>query len=171
MIIDFATLAITFLLILLWIVYTKIFGAEWVRMPKEIRKKALSMLKLNKKDIFYDLGCGDGSLVFEAAPRVKKAIGIEIDPIRFLIAKARTSKHKNVKIIYGNLFKQSLNDATKLTVFLSPEAHQRLSPKLKQLERAVIAAYKWPIPKLKLLQHDIKERLFLYVVNLKWRKN
>ena len=52
---------------------------------KEIVKK----LALKDGDVFADLGCGDGRVVFEVAKSFKKVkcIGYEISPIHIMIAK------------------------------------------------------------------------------------
>jgi SAM-dependent methyltransferase len=49
----------------------------------EIQEKALSLLKLTRNDILFDLGCGDGRLLINAAQRTPglRCIGIDIDPI------------------------------------------------------------------------------------------
>lgn len=176
---------IAFFLIFLWFSYTRFLGAEFVKMPEKERRAMLKMLNLNKKDIFYDLGCGDASLIIAAAHKVKKAIGIEIDPIRFLIAlfririRTKTSKIKNAKILYGNLFKIPFNEkkeAIAIAVFLSKEANIKLGNKIKKelarekkgnskkgkKEKIKIASYKWPIPSLKLVKYNKKHRIFLY---------
>jgi 16S rRNA A1518/A1519 N6-dimethyltransferase RsmA/KsgA/DIM1 with predicted DNA glycosylase/AP lyase activity len=144
---------------LIWVVYTRAFGAEWVKVPKQARKQMLNMLALNKKDIFYDLGCGDAQLLIEASPKVKQAIGIEIDPLRFIIAKARASKYKNVKIVYGNLFKQNIGSATKIAVFLSPETNQKLGKILHG--KKLVASYKWPVSSLRMKAYNAKNRVYL----------
>lgn len=159
---------ITFLLVFFWLVYTRAFGAEFVEASEQVRKVALKMLKLNKKDIFYDLGSGTGSLLLEASPKVKQAIGIEIDPIRFLISylKIKIKKAKNVKIIFGNLFNVPLNDATKIFVFLSKEANEKLVQKLRNeiKERATVVSYKWPIKNLKAIKKNKKYRLYKHKI-------
>ena len=159
-------LLLIFLLVFLWISYTKIFGAEFVRMPKYDREVILKMLNLSKKDIFYDLGCGDASLIIQASPKVKKAVGIEIDPIRFLISmlKVKIKKIKNIRIIYSNLFNILLSEATAIAIFLSKEANVKLGHKLKQelKKKTLIASYRWPVPYLKLISHNAKHRIFLY---------
>ena len=160
MLIDIFIWIIFILLIAaLWIVYTRAFGAEWVKTPRQVRKKMLRMLKLNKKDIFYDIGCGDGQLLIEAAPKVRQAIGIEIDPLRFLIAKARTSGYDNVKIVYGNLFRQNINFATKIAVFLSPETNMRLGKILHG--KKLVVSYKWPVSGLKRIGYDARTRVYI----------
>jgi len=156
-------LAFVFLMLFLWLAYTRAFGAEFVRTSKHKRAIALKMLELNKKDIFYDLGAGFGSMLIEASPKVKKAIGIEIDPIRFLIAylRIKIKKIKNAKIIFGNLFNVPLNDSTKIFAFLSKEANEKLGEKINKefkREKIIIVSYKWPIKNINLA--EVNERLY-----------
>lgn len=161
MLIDILICAlIVFLAIFLWIAYTRFFGAEFVKMPRETRKKMLDMLKLNKKDVFYDLGCGDGQLLMEASPKVKKAVGIEIDFIRFMIAKARTRKMKNVCVICGNIFGRNIGSATKIAIFLSKETNEKIWKKIPK--KALVASYKWPVSGLKLMKQDKENRIYLF---------
>ncbi|MEM4152856.1 MAG: SAM-dependent methyltransferase [Candidatus Pacearchaeota archaeon] len=160
-------LAIFAFIVFLWLVYTRAFGAEFIETPKHVRKAISEILKLNKKDIFYDLGSGIGSLLLEVSPKVKEAIGIEIDPIRFLIAylKIRIKRVKNVKLIFGNIFNKNLNNATKIFVFLSKEANEKLGKKLnKETKNAIVVSYKWPIKNLKLIKVDKENGLYKHKV-------
>lgn len=159
------------LIIFLWIIYTRAFGAEFVRTPKEVRKVAIKMLKLNKKDIFYDLGAGTGSLLLETSPKVKKAIGIEVDLVRFLIAyfRIKTKKAGNAKIVFGNIFKAPLKKATKIFIFLSKEANEKLGEKLAKeakgtMKGVIVVSYKWPIKNLKITEKNKKYRLYKHKI-------
>jgi precorrin-6B methylase 2 len=51
-------------------------------------KKLIEKLELKDGDVFADLGCGDGRVVFEVAKNFKKVrcIGYEISPIHIMIA-------------------------------------------------------------------------------------
>jgi DNA modification methylase len=55
--------------------------APYVQTPPEVVLKMLEMAKVDKNDVVYDLGSGDGRIVITAAQKFgAKAIGIEIDP-------------------------------------------------------------------------------------------
>ncbi|MBU1006580.1 MAG: methyltransferase domain-containing protein [Candidatus Omnitrophica bacterium] len=57
-------------------------GGNFVYMPTSyyILKEIMDYLKLNKDDIFVDLGCGKGRAMFVASMQgVKKVIGVEIE--------------------------------------------------------------------------------------------
>lgn len=172
MLFDILLLIIFILFIIfIWIIYTRAFGAEFVRTPKEVRRVAIKMLKLNKKDVFYDLGAGTGSLLLETSPKVKKAIGIEVDPIRLLIAyfRIKTKKAENARIVFGNIFKAQLKNATKIFIFLSKEANEKLWKKLAKeakgaMKGAIIVSYKWPIKNLKITEKNKKYRLYKHKI-------
>jgi len=154
-------------MIWLWFIYTRIFGAEFYGTGKEERKIMVKMLKLGKKDVFYDLGAGFGTVLIDAAPKVRKAIGFEIDPLRFLICLTRikSRKLKNVNIILGNIFKHHLEPRAKIFVFLSKEANEKLAIKLKQeMKESTIVSYKWPVKNLKIVEGNKKYRLYKHKI-------
>jgi len=80
--------------------------------------------------VVYDLGCGDGRIIIAAAGEFgARAVGIEADPLRFLLSFVRikvSGLGSKVKVIWGNFFHHNLSDATVVTVFLSNEANDKL---------------------------------------------
>ncbi len=56
---------------------------------REKLKDLVKNLELKDGDVFADLGCGDGRILFEVAKNFRKAkcIGYEISPIHLMIAK------------------------------------------------------------------------------------
>ena len=96
-----------------------------------------AMLKLagvTKNDIVYDLGCGDGRIVIEAAKQYgARGVGIDIDPQRIAEANAnakRVGVEKLVRFEENDLFKADFKEATVVTLFLLSSVNQRLKPKL-----------------------------------------
>jgi precorrin-6B methylase 2 len=97
----------------------------------------LAMLKLagvQKSDIVYDLGCGDGRIVVAAAKNFgAHSVGIDIDPQRLQEARENVRKagvENLVKIVDGDLFTADIHDATVVTLFLLTSVNQKLRPKL-----------------------------------------
>ena len=71
------------------------------------------LAKLSKKDIFYDLGCGHGSVCIWAAQICKLARGIEsslefVDEAKWKVEKCGMT---NVEIIHGDFEKRRFTDA------------------------------------------------------------
>lgn len=95
----------------------------------------LRALKLTEDDVFYDLGCGDGRVVVEAAKRfpVKKAVCVEAR--RELVEEAKRAAAKEgvlgrVAIIRGDFYDVPLKDATAVYMYLLTSVNESLKPKL-----------------------------------------
>lgn len=139
------------LLILFWISYLQIWTAGWTPTWKKDAKKIIELADIEKEQKLFDLGCGDGRFLLLGAQEGAKCIGIEMDPIRYLISKIRTllSKHRNqIKVRYGNFFNQDLSNADVVIIYLSDKANEKLKPKLEnELKHgARVLSYTYDIP-------------------------
>ena len=143
--------------------------APWWRTNEETADAICRLAKIDKKDVVYDLGCGDGVLVTVAAKKYgAKAVGIEIDPSRYLFAIIRVRINglsKKIKIKRKNFFNESLADATVIVVYLVPKTLERLKTKfLKELKPGVrIVSYKYEID-LPLIAFDKKNDVKVYKI-------
>lgn len=94
----------------------------------------LRMAQVDKNDLVYDLGSGDGRIVIAAARDFgARGVGIDIDPERIAEAKenAKSAEVTNrVRFIQGDLFTTDLRDATAVTLYLLPSVNLKLRPKL-----------------------------------------
>jgi SAM-dependent methyltransferase len=110
---------------------------EYVPTPQSVVDKLLDVAKIKKDDVLYDLGCGDGRIVINAAKRFGiHAIGFDIDPKR--VAESRVNVKNNgvehlVTIEEKNIFDVDLSKATVVTLYLLPELNVRLIPQLEKL--------------------------------------
>jgi ribosomal protein L11 methylase PrmA len=104
----------------------------------EVVDKMLEVAGVGEKDVVYDLGCGDGRILVEAARKYgARGLGIDIDPAR--VMEARENVRKNgveqlVRIEQGDLFTVDLSPATVVTLYLLPELNVRLVPQLEKLQ-------------------------------------
>ena len=82
-------------------------------------------LVIRKGDIVYDIGCGDGRLLFYCAKRypAAKFIGIELNPMLVAWIKLRkfAARAHNVEIRRENIFEADVSNATKIYAFLLPD--------------------------------------------------
>jgi ubiquinone/menaquinone biosynthesis C-methylase UbiE len=98
----------------------------------------LTLAKVTKNDLVYDLGCGDGRIVIAAAKaRGARGVGIDIDPARIqeAIGRARTAGVSDrVRFVLGDIFDPAvtIRDATVVTLFLLPDLNRRLRPRLQR---------------------------------------
>jgi uncharacterized protein (TIGR03000 family) len=106
--------------------------------PPDIAEAMCKMGEVGKNDVVYDLGCGDGIILVTAVKKfgAKKAVGIDIDPVRVRAAKARVRKSgvgEKVEIRRGDVLKiTDLSDATVVMLYLSKDLNLRLRPVLQK---------------------------------------
>jgi tRNA A58 N-methylase Trm61 len=110
----------------------------FVPTPQEVVEKMLELAKVTKKDIVYDLGCGDGRIVVTAARKYGcKAKGFDVDPDRIKESKANVKKNKVgelVSIERKDIFKLDLRPASVITLYLLPDLNVKLVPQLKKMK-------------------------------------
>ena len=102
--------------------------------PPEVVRKMLDLANVGASDVVYDLGCGDGRIVIEAARRGARAVGVDIDPQRIREARenARAAGVEDrVEFREGDLFDADVGPATVVTLFLWPKVNLRLRPQLQ----------------------------------------
>lgn len=107
-------------------------------------------LDLQKDDVLFDLGAGDGMVIFEAVKVTQaKVVGVEVHPLILLILHVRRlmSPHKErVEIVGKDLFKTDLTKATKIYLFVGPYVMKRIlqtiaESNLSKLEKIVSYRY------------------------------
>jgi SAM-dependent methyltransferase len=86
------------------------------------------------KDVVYDLGCGDGRIVIQAAKIYgARGVGIDIDRERIREAEANARKGgvgERVRFRWEDLFEADIREASVVTLYLLPELNLKLRPKL-----------------------------------------
>ncbi|MBD2364352.1 class I SAM-dependent methyltransferase [Anabaena minutissima FACHB-250] len=106
----------------------------YVPTPQPVVDAMLEVAQVNKDDLVYDLGSGDGRIVNTAAQKFgTKGIGIDINPERIQEANINAQQAgvtDRVKFIQQDLFNTDLSDATVVTLYLLPEINLKLRPKL-----------------------------------------
>lgn len=110
----------------------------YVPTPPEVVDRMLTIAKVGKNDVLYDLGSGDGRIPIAAVQKykVKKAVGIDIDPERIKEANANAQKAGltgKVQFLQQDLFTSDFSDATVISLYLLPELNVKLRPKLLKL--------------------------------------
>jgi SAM-dependent methyltransferase len=111
---------------------------EYVPTPQNVVDKLLDVAKIGKDDVLYDLGCGDGRIVINAAKKYGiKAVGFDIDPKRVAESRANVKAAKVehlVTIEHKDIFTVDLSKASVVTLYLLPELNVRLIPQLEKLK-------------------------------------
>ena len=123
-----------------WVLWATAYSQEptpevpYVPTPQEVVVEMLKMAGVNRNDIVYDLGCGDGRIVITAA-KVFGARGVGVDNAPSLIRESNENARKagvtdRVKFIEQDLFETDIREATVVALYLLPELNLKLRPKL-----------------------------------------
>lgn len=106
----------------------------YVPTPQPVVDAMLKLAKVQKGDVLYDLGSGDGRIPVTAAREYGiRATGIDIDPDRIAEANANVREAgvgNLVTIRRGDLFQADISDATVVTLYLLDSLNEKLRPKL-----------------------------------------
>jgi ribosomal protein L11 methylase PrmA len=106
----------------------------FVPTPQEVVEDMLRLANVQKGDVLYDLGSGDGRIAITAARKYGiKATGIDIDPERIREANDNAKKAGVTNLVQfrqENLFTADFKDATVITLYLLPDLNVKLRPKL-----------------------------------------
>ncbi len=107
----------------------------YVPTPPEVVDAMLKVAKVQKGDVLYDLGSGDGRIPIMAAQKynVTRATGIEINPDRIKEAQENLKAARlgdRVRFRNEDLFEADFSEATVVTLYLLPALNVKLLPKL-----------------------------------------
>ena len=106
----------------------------YIATTDEAVQAMLKLAEVKKDDIVYDLGCGDGRIVIQAAKAYgARGVGIDIDPQRIKEANDNARKAGVAELVrfeQQDLFQADIHNATVVTLFLREDVNLRLRPKL-----------------------------------------
>ena len=111
------------------------YDVPWVPTRRELLKHVMRIARVGPDDVFYDLGCGDGRVVIEAAKRGAKGVCIEIreDLIKEAMRRAREEGvYERIKFIHDSFMNVNLRDATVIYMYLLTRVNSALRPKLER---------------------------------------
>jgi SAM-dependent methyltransferase len=110
----------------------------YVPTPDDVVARMLALARVEKTDLVYDLGCGDGRIVVAAAEQHgARAIGYDIDPARVSEARANVAAHHVeplVQIEQRDIFTLDLSAASVVALYLLPELNVKLLPQLERMK-------------------------------------
>ena len=153
---------------LISVIWPGFVGAPWVPTPMNVVRSMLTIAEVGPGDVVYDLGCGDGRMVITAAREYgARAVGVEIDPLRYLWCQLRiTLLGLRGRVVYGDFLKQDLSGADVVTCYLLQRTDERLQVKLSEELRPAtrVVSHSFTFPGLRLLRRDDKAELYLYSV-------
>ena len=158
---------IILLLIAVIFMVTGLSGAPWVPARSFDVERLLDDVNLQKGQVFYELGCGDGRLVVAAAARGAVAVGYELNPLLWVIAWVRCLRYPTAKVKLANLWTVDLSKADVVMAFLVPRTMPRLHRKAKAelKSTALLVSYIFPIVGKKALPSRGSWHIYRYTHN------
>ena len=112
-----------------------VLDVPYVPTPQKVVDGMLKLADVQKGDVVYDLGCGDGRIVITAAKDYgATGIGVDLNPERIEEANANAIDAKvddKVTFYEGDLFDFDFSKADVLTLYLLPDVNLKLMPKIQ----------------------------------------
>jgi predicted RNA methylase len=109
--------------------------APYVPSPPQVIRQMLVLAELKPREVFFDLGAGDGRTVIMAAKDFgARAVGVELR--EDLVKKALSTIYENglqdrVTIVNGDMFNVDLTSADVVFLYLTTSANEKVKPKLE----------------------------------------
>ncbi len=132
-------LLVTFFLLCFWVFSGFNNKTRFTPIPYFLLEEIKKNLKIKDNSIVFNLGCGDGRVLFYLSQQNSKAKYIGVEDNTFLLLLARSKnwwnnlKQKNkIEIINKDFFKQDLSEATHIFTYLYPNIMDDLLPKLDE---------------------------------------
>lgn len=149
---------ILLLAVLFLTLYAQTVGAPSVPTPKKVAARMIALADIKPGQRVYDLGCGDGRLVFAAAAEGAEAIGLEISPPAFLWAILRKFWLKaKGRVLFRDFLWVNLRPADVIFIYLFPTTikfflQRKFRRELKPGTRVI--SYSFEIPGLTLVSKE-----------------
>jgi len=107
-------------------------GVPFVPSPNRTTPHLLKAAQLKAGETFFDLGCGDGRLIFAGMKQTPKTrgIGVENSLLPYLIARIKKFFNKSKgEIRLTNIFRTSIKEASVIFCYLMPGTMNKLREK------------------------------------------
>lgn len=110
--------------------------APYLETPLSVVEKMLEMAELDKDDVLYDIGSGDGRIAITAAKTYgARGVGLELDA-QLIEESEANAKAADVEDLVNfkreDATKANLSEATVVTMYLLPESNELMRPHLER---------------------------------------
>lgn len=164
---TFLLIQLCFAVLILFLTVAFLTGAPFVPSTKPTSGAMIELARIKPGMTIYDLGSGDGRLLFLAAQKGATAIGLEINP--FLVAytwlRKTFSPYRNtIRVKWQNFWQVNLSDADVVFVYLLPWKMTALAKKLaKELKSdSIIVSNSFVFPKKKILRQNSALHVYVF---------
>ncbi len=126
--------------------------APYVPTPYSVVKNMLKLVQAGPDDVVYDLGCGDGRILFVAVEEfgVGKAVGYDLNPTMCQSVRRKVEENGlggRIEVVNGNFFLADVSPASVVTLYLTTSGNSKLRPKLEEelASGARVVSHDFPI--------------------------
>lgn len=167
--IIFLIIQFGFVVFLLFMCIAFVSGAPFVPTQKSAAASMIARAGVKKGDVVYDLGSGNGKLLFLAAAKGARAIGYEINPMLVFYSNvlAFFSPYRGQVITrWKNFWNADIHDADIICIYLLPWKMDRLEQKIKQecKKGTIVVSNSFIFPKWKTLRQDTANHIYVFKV-------
>jgi len=172
----FLTLQLGFAILIFYLCIAFVTGAPFVPSTDPTARSMINLARVKPDMKVYDLGSGNGKLLFLAAEKGATAIGLEINPLLVLwtwIRKMLSRQSKTgfnpadgVTVRWQNFWHTNLSDADVVFVYLLPWRMEKLAAKLKKELKpgTLIVSNSFIFPNWKILRQDKATHVYVFRV-------
>lgn len=159
-----------FTLVLLWILIPALFGLPPVPTRPERIRKALKLANLQRDEVLYDLGAGDGRVLLIAAREfAAQAVGIEVGPAQCALIWLRAiagGLGDSIQVKWANFYKADLRGADVVFVYATSKEVIKLTPYLeRQLKQGTrVVSISADFPEWEPSTFDEQDLIFVYAM-------
>jgi len=134
LVIIFIVIQLLFAGFFLFLCLAFVTGGPFVPSNKRSVTAMVKLARIKKGQTVYDIGSGDGRVLFEAARQGAIAVGIEINP--YLVQYTRLvaffgAYRGRIRVLWQNLWKADVSEADVVFVYLIPWKMDVLADKLR----------------------------------------
>lgn len=167
LVIIFYILQICFAVFFFYLSIAFVTGAPFVPSTNPVSLSMIRLANIKKGKKIYDLGSGNGKLLFLAAQKGAIAKGLEINPLLVVFSNIRSffSPYRNlVHTSWSNFWSADLHDADIIFVYLLPWRMEKLEKKLVSDCRkgTVIVSNSFIFPHLTRIAHDPENHVYAF---------
>ena len=155
-------------LMLLWFYVPVLYGLPAVPTKPERIRRALKLANLQPNELLYDLGAGDGRVLFIAAREFgAKTVGVEIGPVQcawIWLRAVASGLGNHIQVRWGNFYKADLHDADVVFFYATSKEVAKLAPHLEgQMKKgARLVSISADFPEWEPSAFDNRDLIFVY---------
>lgn len=165
----FLIIQLVFALLFFYLTLAFVTGAPFVPSTKHVATAMVDIAQIKKGMTIYDLGSGDGRLLFLAAARGAHAIGLEINPYLVALTFLKTwcsPYRKTVKTYWKNFWRADFSHADVVFIYLLPWRMDQLEKKLLREMKpgSTIVSNSFIFPHIPCTQKDEAHHVYLFTI-------